>query len=156
MTAYPPWLDEAKDRFVQFEGQNKDSRGRHQLYRCESGKLTIGHGHNIDDLGISDAVADLILEEDIRDALAELDQRIPWWRDQPKGAGIVILDLMLNMGWMNEDGGGLHTFKATLPAIRDGQYEFAANLLLRSQYARQVGARAKLNAAMLRRATDGE
>lgn len=151
MTAAPPWLDEAKDRAVRFEGEVRDVAGRHALYRCPAGKMTIGHGHNIEDLGISDAVADMMLEEDMAAALAELDQRISWWRDQPREVGIVLLDMIFNMGW--GDGlRGLSSFRAMLPAIRAGQYEYAARLLRRSEYASDVGDRAKENAALLERA----
>lgn len=154
MTSSPPWLDEAKDRIVRFEGEVRDDAGRHKLYRCPAGKMTIGHGHNIEDLGISDAVADLILEEDLRDALADLDQHIPWWRDQPREVGIVLLDMIFNMGW--GDGlRGLSSFRAMLPAIHAGQYEYAARLLLRSKYARDTGDRAKANASLLERAASG-
>ena len=151
MTSSPPWLDEAKDRIVRFEGEVRDDAGRHKLYRCPAGKMTIGHGHNIEDLGISDAVADLILEEDMAAALAELDQRIPWWRGHPKEVGIVLFDLMFNMGW-GDGSRGLSSFKAMLPALRAQQYEYAARLLLRSKYARDTGDRAKANAALLGRA----
>ena len=151
MTSSPPWLDEAKDRIIRFEGEVRDDAGRHALYRCPAGKMTIGHGHNVEDLGISDAVADLILEEDMAAALAELDQRIPWWREHPKEVGTVLFDMMFNMGW-GDGSRGLSSFKAMLPALRAQQYEYAARLLLRSKYARDTGDRAKANAALLGRA----
>lgn len=35
-------------------------------YRCTAGKLTIGYGRNLDDVGISQRVADIMLEEDLQ------------------------------------------------------------------------------------------
>ena len=151
MTAAPPWLDEAKQRIIGFEGEVRNKAGRHALYRCPAGKLTIGHGHNVEDLGLSDAVVDMIDEENLAAALAELDQRIPWWREHPKEVGIVLFDMMFNMGW-GDGTGGLSSFRAMLPAIRAQQYEYAARLMRRSKYARDVGDRAKENAALLERA----
>lgn len=150
----PAWLDEAKQRFIELEGVVKNNMSRHIPYRCPAGLITIGHGHNIESNGISDAAADLILEEDIRDAVNELDQRIPWWRDVPKPAGIVLFDLMMNMGW-GDGVRGLSSFRSMLPAIRDGDYARAAELLLKSKYARDVKDRAKANAALLRSAHNG-
>ena len=51
-----------------------DEGKRLMLYRCTAGKQTIGIGHNIEDRGISEAVCELMFQEDIdiaeRDALA--------------------------------------------------------------------------------------
>lgn len=51
-----------------------DEGKRLKLYRCTAGKQTIGIGHNIEDRGISEAVCELLFQEDIQvaeqDALA--------------------------------------------------------------------------------------
>ena len=78
----------------------------------------------------------------------------PLSADPPREVGIVLLDMVFNMGW--GDGlRGLSSFRAMLPAIHAGQYEYAARLLLRSKYARDTGDRAKANASLLERAASG-
>jgi lysozyme len=39
-----------------------------KLYKCTAGKITVGYGRNIQDNGISQRVADLMLEEDVIEA----------------------------------------------------------------------------------------
>jgi len=47
-------------------------------YRDSVGKLTIGVGRNLDDVGISAEEADVLLANDIAKAQAELKQALPW------------------------------------------------------------------------------
>ena len=56
-------------------------------YRDSAGKLTIGVGRNLDDNGISEAEARLLLARDVDDAWRDLDDNCPWWGRMPERHG---------------------------------------------------------------------
>ncbi len=53
-------------------------------YTCSAGKITIGVGRNLEDLGISDDEAEYLLDNDIERVFEELDTNIAWWRTLPE------------------------------------------------------------------------
>lgn len=123
-------------------------------YRCSAGKLTVGIGHNCDarpvpgveKVGdtITPEVRDQLFEEDLDDACAQLDSRLPWWRELDDGRQNVLVDLCFNMGIKT-----LATFVNTLGAVQRGDYEGAARGLEGSLWHKQVKTRAPhLEAAM--------
>src|SRR5512146_2123994 len=90
-------------------------------YRDSVGKLTIGYGHNLDAKGITVAVAEYILHEDMLDAAEELERALPWVKslDEPRHA--VLINMAFNMGMGScERGTGLLGFNRTLELIREG------------------------------------
>jgi lysozyme len=113
-------------------------------YRCTAGKLSIGVGRNLDDLGISRAEALLMLDNDIQCTATELDARLPWWRTLDEVRQRVILNMAFNLGIK-----GLLGFKNTLAAVQAEKWEDAANGMLASRWAGQVGARAQRLAQMM-------
>lgn len=121
-----------------------DEGRRKKLYRDTVGKLTGGVGHNFDDKGLSDAVIDLLLDEDIDDAIADLDRALPWWRNMSDRRQQALANMSFNLGITKLLG-----FKNTLRYMQDGQYELAARGMLASLWARQVGDRAKRLAKMM-------
>lgn len=114
-------------------------------YRCSAGALTVGVGHNLDAKGISEAVSDLMLSEDIADAMADLDRELPWWRKLDGVRQRVLVNMTFNLGI-----GGLLGFRNTLRFVQRGQYLDAAQGMLQSKWARQVGKRAVRLATMMR------
>jgi lysozyme len=123
----------------------RDEGVRLKPYRCTAGKLTIGVGRNLDDVGISSAEADALLRNDVARVYADLDARIPWWR----GLDEVRRRVLVNMGF-NLGISGLLGFKNTLRAIETGDYLVAAQGMLASKWAKQVGPRAERLALMMR------
>ena len=107
-------------------------------YRCTAGKLTIGIGRNLDDRGISQKEAYAMLERDILDFEQQLLDEIP---DVYNGLDEVRQSVLLNMCF-NLGLKGLLQFKNTLNFIADGDWERAANNMLASKWAKQVGMRA--------------
>lgn len=114
-------------------------------YRCPSGKLTIGVGRNLEDLGISRTEAEMMLENDVNRVVSELDRALPWWRSMTDARQRVLADMAFNLGLSR-----LLAFENTLAAMRTGQYDTAANEMLHSLWARQVGERAETLARMMR------
>lgn len=128
----------------------KEFEGCHlKPYKCPVGKLTIGYGRNLDDVGISQAEADMMFERDFAKAEADV-------RDLCKEFGInvddlieqrfyVLTDMCFNLG-----KGGLKKFKKLFSALKKGLYDDAANAMLDSLWAKQVGNRATKLAVLMR------
>lgn len=113
-------------------------------YRCTAGKLTIGVGRNLDDRGITSEESAMLLDNDIRLLEIELFRALPWASALDDVRQRVLLDMAFNLGLP-----GLLQFKRTLEAIRTGQYQQAATMMLDSLWARQVGQRAERLARMM-------
>jgi lysozyme len=114
-------------------------------YRDTVGKLSIGYGRNLDDVGISQASANQMLQEDIEKA--ETDARVlvrsfPRLSDNRKA---VLLDMALNMGRSRLGG-----FRKMLAAIEAGEFAEAARQMLDSKWAGQVKGRAVTLAQLMR------
>lgn len=123
----------------------RDEGCRLMPYRDTVGKLTIGVGRNLDDVGISESEADFLLMSDVGRAEGGLDGRIPWWRTLDETRQRVLVNMTFNMGI-----DGLMGFKNTLKAVQDGRWDAAAEGMLDSKWAQQVGARASRLAEMMR------
>jgi lysozyme len=125
-------LNRIKAQLVRHEGL------RLKPYRCTAGKLTIGIGRNLDDRGISQKEAYAMLERDILDFEQQLLDEIP---DVYTGLDEVRQSVLLNMCF-NLGMKGLLEFKNTLGFVAAGDWERAANGMLASKWAKQVGMRA--------------
>ena len=107
-------------------------------YRCTAGKLTIGIGRNLDDCGISQTEAYVLLENDIQNCERQLLDEIPEiYNGLDEVRKLVLLNMCFNLGI-----GGLLGFNNTLAFIAAGDWERAANGMLASKWAKQVGRRA--------------
>ncbi len=125
-------MDRIKEQLVRHEGL------RLKPYRCTAGKLTIGIGRNLDDSGISQSEAYIMLINDIMNCEKQLQAKIP---DIYNGLDEVRKSVLLNMCF-NLGINGLLGFKNTLEFIKAGDWERAANNMLVSRRAKQVGRRA--------------
>lgn len=128
------------------EGKVVNSEGLHTAYFCPAGKLTIGYGHNLTDNPIkglnkfskvSEEEALAILAGDCSVIARTLDSSLDWWRNIGEARSAVLLNMAFNMGVS-----GLLSFKNTLRLVRDSKFEDAANEMLLSRWAGQVGRRA--------------
>ena len=125
-------LERIKEQLVRHEGL------RLKPYRCTSGKLTIGIGRNLDDCGISQTEAYVLLENDIQNCEMQLVDEIPEiYNTLDEVRKSVLLNMCFNLGI-----GGLLEFNNTLAFIAAGDWERAANGMLASKWAKQVGRRA--------------
>jgi lysozyme len=126
----------------------RDEGVRLKPYRCTAGRLTIGVGRNLDDVGISLEEAEALLRNDVAKVCAELDRDLPWWKGLDGVRQRVLANMVFNLGI-----GGLLKFTTTLGFIQRGNYLAAAQAMLMSRWAKQVGPRAERLALMMR---DGE
>ena len=127
---------------------------RRKPYRDTVGKLTIGIGRNLDDKGLRRDEIEYLLANDIADSRADLDRYLPWWRGLDPVRQRVLIDMVFNMGAGSPKGGGLLSFVNTLSEIRRGNYGIAADMMLASKWAAQVGRRAVRLATMMRTGMD--
>ena len=125
-------LERIKEQLVRHEGL------RLKPYRCTAGKLTIGIGRNLDDCGISQSEDYVMLINDIMNCEKQLQSKIP---DIYNGLDEVRKSVLLNMCF-NLGINGLLGFKNTLAFVKAGDWERAANGMLVSRWAKQVGRRA--------------
>lgn len=132
-------LGQIEKRLIEFEGL------RLMPYRCTSNKLTIGVGRNIEDRGISVETAMQMLREDLELVIDELKRAIPGFEKMPESVQEALVDLAFNMGTPT-----LLTFKRALRALQAQEWDNAADEILSSRYANQVGRRAEIIADMIR------
>ena len=125
-------IEALKDQLILHEGLKL------KPYKCTAGKITIGVGRNIEDIGITEDEARSLLDNDILRVAQELDNALPWWRDLSDVRQRVLLDMAFNIGTPT-----LMKFKNTLALIEAGEFEKASVEMLDSRWAEQVGQRAR-------------
>ena len=123
----------------------RDEGVRLKPYRDAVGKLTIGVGRNLDDVGITAAEAELLLDADVGRAAADLDRTLPWWRRLTEARQRALLNMAFNLGLPRLLG-----FEGMLAALAAGDPVRAAAEALDRRWARQVGERAQRIARMIR------
>lgn len=110
---------------------------RSKPYRCSAGKLTIGYGHNLDDVGITESQALELLRQDAANARTELLNHLKWAYLLDDVRLNVLVNMAFNLGIHK-----LLLFKKTLRAVQDYDFDKAAEEMLNSVWANQVGRRA--------------
>lgn len=117
---------------------------REKPYLCSAGKVTIGIGRNIEDNGLSEDEVLYLLKNDIKRTTKELSQYkwFPLLNDNRRNA---IIDMHFNLGQSRFSG-----FKNMISALENKDYTKAADEMLNSKWARQVGKRAETLANMMR------
>jgi len=116
---------------------------REKPYYDTVGKLTIGYGWNLDDDGITKEEAEQHLIKEIAETVADLQAKLPdLYASLNEYRKAVLINMAYNMGIGNKKK-GLLSFQNTLAMMRVGNYEGAAKGMLSSQWANQVGNRAK-------------
>lgn len=120
----------------------RDEGVRYSPYNDSRGFLTIGVGHNMQVsplpdgwvFPLDDSQVDVLLESDLMSVYSDLDNALPWWEDLNDVRQRVLANMTFNLGLPKLLG-----FKNTLAAMRQGRYADAANGMLNSAWATQVG-----------------
>lgn len=118
---------------------------QHFPYTDTAGKTTIGAGRNLTDNGLSPDEVEYLLQNDIKTAEHELDRLFPRWRTLQRQRRWALVSMMFNLGAPK-----YLTFHKFWKAMLEGDYETAANEMLDSKWANQVGSRAVELADMMR------
>lgn len=121
---------------------------RLEPYKCSAGKLTIGYGHNLDGIGITEDEADYLLMGDIERAEYAVSRVFGDSLLQSLSCNrySVLVNMMFNLGLPRFKG-----FKKMIQAVKDGDYNKAAHEMLNSKWAQQVRTRADELIKMMRK-----
>ena len=114
-------------------------------YKDTVGKWTIGIGRNLEDKGITEQEALFMLNNDVDYFHDKIKKEINWFWALDDVRQNVLVNMAFNLGVS-----GLLTFKNTLSLISFNRYEEAAEEMLNSKWARQVGYRAEELAEQMR------
>ena len=106
-------------------------------YHDSVGKLTLGIGRNIEDIGISEEEALILLRNDILRVSKDLTDHIEWWSSLDEPRRLVLMNMAFNIGITR-----LLLFHKMLTALQSGDYQKAANEMKDSEWYRQIGSRA--------------
>lgn len=132
----------------------RDEGVRFDAYLDSEGILTIGVGHNCEAVPvvgvskpgdrISEEMVSQLLDADLANTEKDLDRFLPWWRGLDDARQNVLMNMGFNLGVPR-----LAKFVKTLDAIQKKDYAKAADEMLESKWAAQVGHRAiRLSKAM--------
>tara|TARA_R100000541_G_scaffold54605_1_gene63149 strand:- start:288 stop:707 length:420 start_codon:yes stop_codon:yes gene_type:complete len=114
-------------------------------YTDTVGKLTLGIGRNLEDKGITEQEALFMLNSDVDYFYGKLAKRLTWFLNLDDVRQNVLVNMAFNLGV-----GGLLTFKNMLRLASVGHYQEAAEEMLNSKWAEQVGYRANELAEQMR------
>jgi len=117
-------------------------------YRCTADKITIGVGRNLDDIGISMEEAEYLFHNDLKRVEKSLNTIEIYYDLDDVVRQYVLFDMCFNIGLS-----GLKRFKKMWQALEDKHYGKAADEMLDSKWAKQVGSRAIRLAKMMRTGT---
>ncbi len=108
------------------------------------GKLTIGVGRNLDDLGITDDEAIFLLLNNIEQTSIDFDRSFPWFKTLNTVRRIVVINMAFNLG-LNK----FKQFSKMIKCIQSGDFRSASNEMRNSKWANQVGERAERLAVLM-------
>ena len=114
-------------------------------YLCTADKLTIGYGRNLEDMGISEDEATYLLQTDIDRCYSELSV-FTWFHELDQVRQEALVSMLFNLGLPR-----FLSFKKMIARLIDKEYSQAAEEIINSLYARQVGERANELAYMIER-----
>jgi lysozyme len=114
-------------------------------YTDTTGHLTIGIGRNLVDRGISTTEAFYLLDDDILYFTNKLNHYLSFFSDLSENRQIALINMCFNLGVQ-----GFLGFKDMMLALESHDYERAAQEMLNSKWAQQVGERATQLASIMR------
>lgn len=123
----------------------RDEGLRLHPYLDTVGKMTIGVGRNLDDVGITKAEALMMLGADIAAIERDIKTNLDWFDRLPPNAQRGLINMGFNLGWPR-----LSQFSKMLDALCKEDWERAAQEALDSRWAAQVGDRATRIADLFR------
>ncbi|MBF0234266.1 MAG: lysozyme [Desulfamplus sp.] len=114
-------------------------------YKCTAGKMTIGYGRNIEDVGISKEEALFLLVGDVARCEQDLQSIFLQFDHFTRNRRVALIDMRYNLGPSRFRG-----FKRMLAAILADDWDRAADEAMDSEWYRQVKSRGPVIAGMLR------
>jgi len=124
--------EKLKEQLIRHEGI------RLKVYNDSVGIPTIGVGRNLRDRGLSHSEVMLLLENDIHLICLQTSLKFPWFGDLNEARKVVVCNMVFNLGLF-----GFSKFKNTIRAIENDNFYLAGFEMLASNWATQVGKRAR-------------
>ena len=118
---------------------------RSKPYKCTAGKLTIGYGHNLDDVGITQAQAQMLLNDDVGNAAYFLEKNYSWFNALDTNRKAALIDMCFQLGKL-----GYSKFIRMNQWLYAKNYDDAAIAALQSKWAEQTPERAAEIAKIIR------
>lgn len=103
-------------------------------YRCTAGKLTVGYGRNLDDMGLTEPESEMLLKDDVAYAFMQLEDDLPFFNNLSEVRKAVLLDMAVNLGLTR-----FYQFKKFFESLQKEEYANAGFHMLDSKWAKQVG-----------------
>ncbi len=147
-------IQEARELIKKHEGL------RLKPYKDTLGFWTVGYGRCLDTKpltdvernivgnpfdGISICEAEYLLDNELNEVIDKLEKQLYFFVSLPDKVKVVLVDMAYNLGIS-----GLLKFRQTLEYISKGNYSLAADEMLKSKWAKQVGYRAVELSNMIR------
>lgn len=107
-------------------------------YRCPAGKLTIGVGRNLEDVGLREDEIEYLLDNDLKECISDLRTIFPQFDEIDDVRQAVLIDMRFNLGPAR-----FRTFKRFIQAVRGGYWLLAVQEMKDSLWYKQVGIRAR-------------
>lgn len=135
----PDWTEKVKSALRKEEGFSQF------LYKDNEGYNSIGYGFNLDTVGMYENEAEFILDNRLKLIVAKLFFHFPFFDELNEARQFVLADMGYNLGIEK-----LLTFHNLLFALQEYNYVNAAQEMLDSKWAQQVGERAVKLADIMR------
>lgn len=131
------------DQLIRHEGI------RLRPYRDARGRLAIGVGRALEDVGLTRSEAVTLLAGDVQRVKTELEKRLPFFNNLDAVRQRVLIDIAFASGTM-----ALLKLRPLLTALHAGDWDWAANEIRDAQWAAVVPARIIELAEMMRSGCD--
>ncbi len=134
-------FEKLKEELIRDEGL------RLKPYRCSAGKLSIGVGRNLDDIGLNHKEVFLLLKSDVNKAYVAATRIVgDEFHKLTDARQRALVNMCFNLG-----AARFRNFVKMLIAVRLHDYEKAADEMTSSRWAKQVGDRATRLAKMMQK-----
>ena len=127
------------------EQLKRDEGYERYVYNDTQGVPTVGYGFNLRDEGLMPDECEYVLRCKVAQRCVNLVNAMPWTANLDDARQGVLLNMAYNLGLA-----GLLGFGKMIGALQKGDHETAAEEMLASEWATQVGARAQRLAVQMR------
>ena len=108
------------------------------------GKITIGVGRNIQEVGLSDDEVEYLLQNDIKRVKRELREIFPDFDELPEQVKMVLIDMDFNLGKLR-----FLKFKKMIQAVKERDWAKMIEEMKNSKWCKQVKSRCNDNVKLI-------
>ena len=91
-------IEELINQLAEDEGTVKNDNDRHIVYKCPAGKYTVGYGIEVEEHGLSEDEARMLLRQRILDVIKEVDNNYPFIKISPLPKKLCFYNMAFNLG----------------------------------------------------------